>query len=71
MIFDGLTLAEYLAPRMKAEKQKKDNFLSKKSAVESYYAENNTKPVVCAMVAGCSECWARRVIREYKKAAVG
>ena len=65
MIFEGLTLAEYLAPRMKRDEP------PKRKRIEDYYIKNGGKPLVCAMVVGCSERWACHVIGQYKKAAVG
>lgn len=69
-MFDGLTLAEYLAPRMKKEKQKKERRITKRKIVEQSYLDGN-KLIVCALLANCCERYARRVISKYKKAAAG
>lgn len=69
MIFEGLTLAEYLAPRMKLEKKEKTKRITKRNLIEQSY-KNGDKVIVCALAADCEIRWARRVIKEIKKAAV-
>lgn len=70
MIFEGLTLAEYLAPRMKPAKKPKVKQIKKRDLVLLHHA-NGEKNQVCALLAGCTKRWAERVISKHKKAAVG
>lgn len=70
MIFEGLTLAEYLAPRMRPVRAEKPKKQKKRSVVIEHY-QAGEKLIVCAMLAKCCERYARRVISKHKKAAVG
>ena len=67
MIFEGLTLAEYLEPRIKQPKQPKEKRIKKSEIVLNHHKAGE-KNCVCAFLADCSERWARRVISKHKKA---